>query len=80
MLIESSKNKEGRIRLIYEAWPMAYILEKAEGIAVNGENALLDVEYPGNDQIHLKTPIVLAGLEDYKILYKMNYLQNNIKK
>ena len=70
---ENTKNPLGRIRLLYEAWPMAYVLEKAGGIATDGRNALLTKEYPGDDNIHIKTPIVLSSLEDYKILYKSNY-------
>merc|ERR1711966_42464 len=29
----NTKNKNGKIRILYEAYPLAYIIEKAEGIS-----------------------------------------------
>ena len=56
----------GKIRLLYEAYPFAFIFESAGGKATNGDIPLLDIEFP-EDNIHFKTPIVLASC--YEMLY-----------
>jgi fructose-1,6-bisphosphatase I len=53
------KDKNGKIRLIYEAYPFAYIFHVGGGIASNGEKNILDIEFP--EKIHQKTPIILCG-------------------
>lgn len=56
---ENTKNKKGKIRLLYEAYPFAHIYKIGGGYASNGYQDLLDVPFPEN--IHEKTPIVLCG-------------------
>lgn len=60
-----SKNKNGKIRLLYEAYPMAFIFEKSGGVATDGFNNILDLEFPSD--IHLKTPIYLSSSKEYSI-------------
>lgn len=55
----NKKNPDGKIRLIYEAYPFAYIFELAGGKSSNGHICLLDVPFP--TALHQKTPIVLGG-------------------
>jgi fructose-1,6-bisphosphatase I len=50
---------KGKIRLLYEAYPFAFIFEKARGYASNGKINLLDVEFPKD--IHQKTSIILSS-------------------
>ena len=59
----NNKDKNGKIRLLYEAYPFAYIFEKAGGKASDGIKDLLDVDFPEN--IHQKTPIILSSLEEF---------------
>lgn len=61
------RNPDGKIRLLYEAYPFAFIFEKAGGEAMDGERDLLDVEFPWED-IHQKTPIYLSGSAEMKEL------------
>ena len=68
----NKKNKDGRIRLIYEAYPLAHIIEKAGGKSYNGEISFLDVKFP-LDNIHEKTPIF------YGSYYEMNKLLEFLK-
>lgn len=56
---ENTKNKKGKIRLLYEAYPFAHIYKIGGGYASNGYQDLLDVPFPEN--IHEKTPIVLCS-------------------
>ncbi|WP_420885673.1 class 1 fructose-bisphosphatase [Candidatus Vallotia lariciata] len=37
-------NKPGKLRLMYEANPMAFIVEQAGGAATNGKNRILDIQ------------------------------------
>lgn len=61
----NSKNPNGKIRLLYEAYPMAYIFDICGGYATNGENNILDISYPQN--IHQKVPIYLFSKTEYEI-------------
>lgn len=59
-----SKNTKGRIRLTYEAYAMAYIFEKANGVGSTGNIAILDIPFPYYN-IHIKTPILLSSIKEY---------------
>ncbi|WP_321886647.1 class 1 fructose-bisphosphatase [Paraburkholderia bannensis] len=37
-------SKPGKLRLMYEANPMSFIVEQAGGVATNGENRILDIQ------------------------------------
>lgn len=51
-------NPEGKLRLLYEANPMAYIAEQAGGKASDGQKRLLD-KMPKS--VHQRTPLVVGG-------------------
>lgn len=57
----NKKDTQGKIRLLYEAYPFAYIFKIAGGGSLNGKKniSLLDVPFP--DNCHQKTPIVLSS-------------------
>lgn len=55
------KAPSGKLRLLYECFPMAYIMEKAGGLATTGRSAILDVV---PDAIHARSPIVLGSRQD----------------
>ena len=40
------KNKNGKIRILYEAYPFAYIIEKAGGFSNDGEKSILKIDFP----------------------------------
>ncbi len=49
---------DGKLRLLYEANPLAFIAEQAGGMAVNGECRILDIE---PSDIHQRTPFVVGS-------------------
>ncbi len=49
---------EGKLRLLYEANPLAFIAEQAGGMAVNGQRRILDIQ---PSDIHQRTPLVLGS-------------------
>lgn len=51
---------QGKLRLVYEANPMALIIEQAGGKATNGSQRILDI-YP--DDLHQRVPLII-GSED----------------
>jgi fructose-1,6-bisphosphatase I len=56
-----SRNPQGKLRLLYEASPMAFIAEQAEGSATDGDNRILDI-IPHN--LHQRTPLVIGSRLD----------------
>ncbi|MEN6632569.1 MAG: class 1 fructose-bisphosphatase [Candidatus Polarisedimenticolia bacterium] len=52
---------KGKLRLLYEAGPMAMLFERAGGAATTGEAPILDVEPVG---LHDRTPLVIGGADD----------------
>ena len=49
---------EGKLRLLYEANPMAFITEQAGGRALDGSRRVLDIE---PTSLHQRTPLILGG-------------------
>ncbi|AEH00631.1 class 1 fructose-bisphosphatase [Lacinutrix sp. 5H-3-7-4] len=50
---KSSKNSEGKLRLLYECNPMAFLAEQANGKASNGFTRILDIE---PTELHQRVP------------------------
>jgi fructose-1,6-bisphosphatase I len=50
--------REGRLRLVYEANPIALIVEQAGGAATDGERRILDIEPAG---LHQRVPLVFGS-------------------
>jgi fructose-1,6-bisphosphatase I len=65
----NSKDTTGKIRLLYEAYPFAFLFHVGGGKASNGSINLLDVPFPEN--IHQKTPIILASSEDMNMFQEI---------
>jgi len=55
------KSAGGKLRLLYEANPMAFLFEQAGGAATNGTDRILDIQPKG---LHDRTPLVLGSSED----------------
>ncbi len=49
---------EGKLRLLYEANPVAFIAEQAGGAASDGTRRILEIE---PDSIHQRTPLIVGG-------------------
>lgn len=56
-----SKSKNGKLRILYEAFPMAFLTEQAGGMASTGTQRILDVQPTG---IHDRLPVFLGSKED----------------
>ncbi len=62
-----SRNKHGKLRLMYEANPLAYIVEQAGGRAIDGTQRIVDVVPIG---LHQRTPLFIGSEEDVTICEK----------
>ena len=51
-------NPHGKLRLMYEANPMAFIVEQAGGMATDGVQRILDIE---PHQLHDRTPVLIGS-------------------
>jgi fructose-1,6-bisphosphatase I len=58
------KSPQGKLRLLYEANPMAFLFEQAGGAATNGVDRILDIEPKG---LHDRTPLVLGSKYDVNV-------------
>jgi fructose-1,6-bisphosphatase I len=65
---KDSKNKSGKLRLLYEAAPMAYIIEGAGGMAITGNGRILDHQ---PTKIHERVPVILGSSEEVKEVQKL---------
>jgi fructose-1,6-bisphosphatase I len=58
MYPRDAKHKEGRLRLMYEANPMSFIVEQAGGAATNGRERILDIR---PQALHQRIGVVLGS-------------------
>ncbi|MEQ1636975.1 MAG: class 1 fructose-bisphosphatase [Methylococcales bacterium] len=58
-------SKPGRLRLLYEANPMAFIIEQAGGACSTGRERMLDIQPEG---LHQRVPVMLGSKEEVERL------------
>jgi fructose-1,6-bisphosphatase len=65
----SDTSRRGRLRLLYEANPMAMIVEAAGGAASTGRQRILDIVPTG---LHERVPVMLGSSEEVERLARMH--------
>ncbi|OEU76276.1 MAG: fructose-bisphosphatase [Desulfuromonadales bacterium C00003093] len=55
---------QGKLRLLFEVNPMAFLIEQAGGAASNGHQRILDLQ---PEQIHDRSPVFIGCKEDVKL-------------
>ncbi|RZM27923.1 MAG: class 1 fructose-bisphosphatase [Pedobacter sp.] len=60
----TASSPNGKLRLLYECNPMAFIIEQAGGIASDGFNRILDIE---PSELHQRTAIFIGSPEMVKV-------------
>ncbi len=63
----STKAPDGKLRLLYEANPMAFIVEQAGGRASNGQTDILKLK---PEEIHQRVPLYIGSRYDVDMLEK----------
>ena len=64
---ETSKNQKGKLRLLYECNPIAFICEQAGGLATNGNVNILDIN---PKELHQRTPFYCGSKKMVQQLQK----------
>ena len=59
------KKQGGRLRLMYEANPMSFIVEQAGGAASTGRVRILDIKPTG---LHQRVPVVLGAKNEVNLV------------
>ena len=59
------KKPEGKLRLLYESAPLAFLMEQAGGKSSSGIQPLLDIV---PDKLHARTPLIIGSSEDVKLV------------
>ncbi len=67
MYPESMKSPNGKLRLMYECFPLAFIVEQAGGKASTGSMRILEID-PHN--LHQRTPLYIGSSEMVEDLKK----------
>ena len=62
----SKKYPNGKLRLMYECNPLAFIIEQAGGLATNGNKRIMEIE-PEN--IHQQTPIYIGSTDNVTMVH-----------
>lgn len=57
----NTKNPRGKLRLLYEANPLAFIVEQAGGAASNGQQRIMDI---ATTELHQRTPLYIGSKSD----------------
>jgi len=52
---------QGKLRLLYEAAPLAFVVEQAGGAAIDGERDILDIQPTA---LHQRTPLIIGSKQD----------------
>lgn len=63
----TSDNVDGKLRLMYEANPMAMIIEQAGGRAIAQGNRILEIKPKG---LHERTSVVLGSTDQVDLFVK----------
>ncbi|HEY9639602.1 MAG TPA: class 1 fructose-bisphosphatase [Coleofasciculaceae cyanobacterium] len=59
------KKPEGKLRLLYESAPLAFLIEQAGGKASTGLKNIMDVV---PDRLHARTPLIIGSKEDVALV------------
>ena len=54
---------KGKLRLLYEASPLAFIVEQAGGSATTGSQRILEIQ---PEHLHQRVPLIIGSEEDIR--------------
>jgi fructose-1,6-bisphosphatase I len=60
----TAESPNGKLRLLYEANPIAFLAEQAGGVATNGEMPVLDVQ---PESVHQRTPLIVGSRKEMQL-------------
>ena len=63
---KSGQANAGKLRLMYEANPMSFIVEQAGGAASTGKQRILDIQPTG---LHQRVPVVMGSRNEVSRIF-----------
>ena len=60
----TGSHQSGKLRLLYEANPIAMIAEQAGGVALDGQSRILDIK---PTEVHQRTPMVVGSQHEMEL-------------
>ncbi|MFM2399172.1 MAG: hypothetical protein RL341_1329, partial [Pseudomonadota bacterium] len=60
-----AKGQEGKLRLMYEANPMSFIIEQAGGAATNGTQRIMDIQ---PSKLHERVSVILGSKQEVELV------------
>ena len=60
------EHPNGKLRLTYEAIPLAFLIEQAGGLATDGKNEILDIK---PTDIHQRIPLIIGSKNDVELFF-----------
>ena len=60
-------DKPGKLRLMYEANPMSFLVEQAGGASINGQQRILDI-HPS--KLHERVSVILGSANEVNLIMK----------
>jgi fructose-1,6-bisphosphatase I len=60
----NTKSPKGKLRLLYEANPLAFVVEQAGGAAHDGQQRILDVQ---PSELHQRTPLFIGSKDELEL-------------
>ena len=64
----TTKNPGGKLRLLYEANPMAMVIEQAGGLAYSGEVRTMDIQ---PSELHQRVPVLLGSPDEVESVRRL---------
>lgn len=74
--MKDPKKPKGKLRLLYEASPLAFIVEQAGGVATTGTEDILDIK---PTELHQKVPLIIGSSEDVQLYRKFFTDYNRVR-
>jgi len=68
--------KGGKLRLMYEANPMAFIIEQAGGAATTGRERIMEIQPQG---LHQRVPVFLGSRHEVEVATHYHRLADGAK-
>jgi fructose-1,6-bisphosphatase I len=64
----TKSHPQGKLRLMYEANPIAFLAEQAGGVATGGKNRIMEIT---PSSLHQRTPLIVGSKEEMELLMGM---------
>ncbi len=63
-----TKRPDGKLRIVYEATPLAFLAEQAGGKATDGEKRIMEIK---PDSVHQRTPLIIGSTHEVDLVTSM---------